>query len=463
MSSSNLSVGATAGSPITFSGLASGLDTSSIVKALMEVDREPVTRLTAQQAKFAAQQSVLGGIQSDLQQLSFAAAEFALPSMFQTSQTAASSEPLRVGAVTTAGAGIGGYEVEVTQLANSAQRTFTFTSPTSEDKLTIDGKEFTVKAGGSAKELAGKINASSSATVYAAALENGTIVLSNRSTGNTGAEFIKVVDAGATLTEVGAAKEGKNAEFSVDGVAGVSSSNTVTTGIAGVTLTLEGLTSAGPVTINVQPPAPNVARVEAQVQAFMKLYNSTVETIETQLTTKPPTTGPDEAGTGTLFGDHELTSMLTSLRHSMYEPIAGLVGEISSPTDIGLSTGAPTSTGATKDAVEGLLSFDPAKLAEVMAKNPAGVSTMFQQWSGRMQSLLTNVAGPGGALDGRVDGDAQQISQIAAQITNMNEMLAIREKSLLQSFSQMETLINRSNAAAASLTKQTEALTAQKL
>lgn len=463
MSTSSLSVGSSTGSPITFSGLASGLDTSSIVKALMEVDREPVVHLTAQQSKFAAQQKVLGEIQSNLQQLSFSATEFALPSLFETTQTASSSEPLRVSAATTGGAGIGGYEVEVTQLANSAQRTFTFTTPAREDKITIDGQEFTIAAGASAKALAGEINASGSATVYAAALENGTIVLSSRATGSTGTEFIDIADPGKVLTETGIAKEGKDAEFKIDGVAGTSASNTVTTGIAGVTLTLEGLTSSGPVTINVQPPAPNVTRVEAQVQAFTKLYNSTIEAIETQLTTKPPTKGPDEAGTGTLFGDRELSGLLTSLRHAMYEPVAGLPGEMSSPTDIGITTGAPTSTGATQNAVEGLLSFEPAKLLAAMTANPAGVSSMLEQWSGRMQSLLNTAGGPGGAIEARVNGDAEQITQIATQIANMNEMLAIREKSLEQSFSQMETLINESNAAAASLTKQTEALTAQKL
>ncbi len=92
MSSSNLAVGSTGalstgtstGSPITFTGLASGLDTSSIVAALMAVDREPVAHLTAEQSKLAAQQTTLGSIQSSLQKLSFAASEFALPSLFET-------------------------------------------------------------------------------------------------------------------------------------------------------------------------------------------------------------------------------------------------------------------------------------------------------------------------------------------------------------------------------------------
>jgi flagellar hook-associated protein 2 len=471
MSSSDLSVGANGAlsvgsstvAPITFSGLASGLDTKSIVEALIAVDREPITHLTTQQSKVAAQQTTLGSLQSSLQQLSFAAAEFALPSLFETTQSATSSEPLRVSAVTTAGAGVGGYEVEVTQLANSAQRTFSFSTPLHEETLTIDGHEFTIAADSTAKSLASKINASGSATVYAAALENGTIVFSNRSTGNTGAEFIAVSNPGGALNEVaGTAKEGKNAEFSVDGVAGTSSSNKVTTAIAGVTLTLEGITRTGPVTIDVEPPAPSVSQVEAQVQSFTKLYNSTVEAIETQLTTKPPK-GVNEAGTGSLFGDQELSSLLTSLRQGMYEPIAGLPAEMASPSDIGLNTGAPNGSSATQSSLEGLLTFSPAKLAEAISANPAGVSKMLEQWSQRMQSVLNTAGGPGGGIEARVTGDAAQITRLGRQINDMNEMLAMREKALQETFTRMESIISENSAQESSLTKQSEALTAQKL
>ena len=285
---SSLAVSSAAGSPISISGLASGLDTSSIISALMAAEREPVTRLTDAQEKLQGQQKELTSIQSSLQQLALAASEFSMPSLFESSQAVTSSEPTRVSAATSSGAGIGGYEVEVTQLANSAQRTFTFTSPAAEDTLTIDGNSFTVKAGESAKELANAINSDSSATVYAAVLEGGTLVLSNRATGNTGTEFIAVTDPGGTLVEkAGTAKEGKDAEYSVDGVAGTSTSNTVTNAIAGVTLTLGGLTTTGPVTIDVQPPGASVSAVEAQVQSFVKLYNSTVEAIQKQLATKP--------------------------------------------------------------------------------------------------------------------------------------------------------------------------------
>ncbi len=465
MSSTGLSIGSSAGAPLTISGLGSGLDTASIISALMAAERGPVNHLTSAQTKVQAQQTALKGIQTSLQQLAFSVSEFTLPSLFESSQAVTSSEPLRVSAATSGGAGIGGYEVEVTQLANSAQRTFTFASPEAEDTVTVDGQEFTLKAGASAKELASKINGSSTATVYAAALENGTVVLSSRSTGNTGAEFILLSDTGAALSEVaGTAKEGKNAEFVVDGVAGSSSSNNVTTAIAGVTLSLEGLTPNGPVTIDVQAPGPNVAKVEAQVQAFVKQYNATVEEIEQQINTKP-LSKPQVAGeyaVGILFGNQELTNLLGTMRRTMYEPIAGLSAEMASPANVGISTGGPTGGTASHSSVEGLLKLDPAKLAEAVNSDPSGASKMLQQWSQGLQSLVDAAGAPGGAIDATVTGDASQITRLSHQISNMNEMLAVREKALQATFAQLEAVISQNTAQGNFLASQIETLTAQK-
>ena len=59
MSTSALGVNATTGAPITISGLASGLETSKIIGALMGVEREPVTHLTGEQEKLRAEQEQL--------------------------------------------------------------------------------------------------------------------------------------------------------------------------------------------------------------------------------------------------------------------------------------------------------------------------------------------------------------------------------------------------------------------
>jgi|SRR5271154_332271 len=459
MSTSGLSLGSGAGSPISITGLASGLDTSAIIAALMAVEREPVVHLSDQQAKLQGEQQHLQSIQTALQQLALMTSEFGLPSTFESSQAVSSSEPLRVSAAASSGAAIGGHEVEVTQLANSAQRSFTFSSPAGEETLTVDGVEFTLKAGETAKQLASAINSNSSATVYAAVVEGETLVLSNRATGNTGAAFIEV--SGSALSEIaGSAKEGKNAEFTVDGTAGVSASNTVTNGIAGVTLTLEGLTTTGPVTIDVQPPGPNVKAVEAQAQAFIKLYNSTVEAIHAQLTTKP-IKKPQEAaefGVGTLFGDSELTSLLNTMRQSMYAPGTGLPAEMSSPADIGISTGAATGAASSQSSIEGLLTLNTTKLTEAVQSNPAGVEQMLTQWSQGLQTQLNGAAQAGGSMEGRVTGDATQISRLGTQIATMNELLEVREKTLQETYAQLERAISQNTAQGQSLSSQSEAL-----
>lgn len=457
--------GSTAGAPINITGLASGLNTNEIINALMAVERRPVAQLTNQQSALQAQQTQLQQIQSALQQLAFSAADLSSPALFETSQSVTSSNPSQITALSTKGAGVGGYEVNVTQLANSAQRTFTFASPAAADTLTIDGQEISVKAGASIQEVVNAINSDSSATVYAAALEEGTIVLSNRATGNSGEGFIAVSDAGGTLTEVaGKAKQGRDAEFTVDGVAGTSSSNTVKNAIAGVTLNLNGLTTvSGPVTIEVGAPGANVSTITGQVESFVKLYNSTIGQIHNQLTTKPPehpqTVG--ELGTGTLFGDSDLGNLVDNMRQALYTPVEGLPAGMASLSDIGVSTGAATGSAVpAQAAVEGELKVDTTKLSEAIQTNPKGVEEMLQKWAQGFQKLVNVDAEPGGTLDARITGDTTSMAQLGAHITAMNEMLEVRQKSLQQQFVAMEAAMSQIQAQQSWLTGQINALTA---
>ena len=120
-----------------------------------------------------------------------------------------------------------------------------------------------------------------------------------------------------------------------------------------------------------------------------------------------------ELGVGALFGDIELTSLPNNMRDTMYESIAGLDPEMSSPLDIGLSTGQSTGGGAsTQSSLEGLLTFEPAKLAEAIKANPSGSQQMLEQWSQKLQGLVNAVSGPGGSLESRISGDESQVTEL---------------------------------------------------
>jgi flagellar hook-associated protein 2 len=276
-----------------------------------------------------------------------------------------------------------------------------------------------------------------------------------------GLETITVADTGGALSETeGTAKEGKNAEYSIDGVAGTSTTNVLSAAIPGVSLTLSSLTSTGPVSIAVQAPAIDPKAVEARVQSFVTLYNTTVEEIQKEMTTRPPLNpaNAEELATGTLFGDRDLSNLLNQMRQTMYEPIAGLAAEMSSPADIGLSTGAPGSSSA--GALTGLLVIDPAKLAAGVQANPEGAKLMLRQWSTNINNAINVLAEPGGTLESRINGDNTQIREMKQRITTMNEMLALRQKALEQTYARLEGVISKNTATGSWLTEQAAQLTA---
>ncbi len=453
------SIGSGAGAPISFNGLASGLNTSEIISALLGVERAPITQLSNERTTLEGQQSVLRALQGELNQLTFSAQELSSPLLFKSAQSAESSEPGRVAATVTTGAAVGGYEVEVTRLANSGQRTFAFKSPAAGQAFTIDGHEVQLAAGATAQDLVNKINSDAEATAYAASPNGETIILSTRETGASEAGFLTVAGAGETLTEKPElAKEGHDAEYEIDGVAGTSKSNTLTEAIPGVTLTLKALTTtSGPVTVSVQPPAPSTSAITEQVQSFIKQYNAVVGKLHTQLTTKPPTSPGtvSELQTGTLFGDLDLTTLVNRIRQAVYEPLKELQAEMSSLADIGISTGAASGNSTpSQSAVEGELTLNASQLESALAAHPAEVEKMLQSWAKGFQAIVEVDAGPGGSLEARIEGDTTQTTEMSRRIATMNEMLAVRQKALQSEFTAMESVVQHNQAQASWLSSQ---------
>ena len=441
--------------PLNVTGLASGLDTNQLVSQLMAIERQPRDRLAAQQTLVSATRSLLQGFQTKLQSVSDAALALRSPTLFTQSQSVESSDPTRVLASTATGAGVGGYQVSVTQLANAAQRTFAFTSPAAAGTITIDGHDTAIAAGATIGDLVNAINSDASATVYAAATDSGTLVLSNRQTGDTGAGFIAVSDPTGSLAEQTAkAKQGQDALFSVDGVSGSSQSNTVTNAVAGVSLTLKGVTTtSGPVTVTVGAPGANASAIKQTLQSFVDAYNSTVDAIDAKLDERsvPNATTATDQQKGLLFGDQELSDLLAQMRQAIYAPIPGLPDGMNSLADLGVSTGDSTGT-VSQDAVAGKLTLDASKLDAAVAANPGGVRDLLMGspsatgWAQSFQTIVDGAAAPSGALSARIDGESSEISDLTASIADWDDRLALRQTSLQNQFAAMEAALSQSQS-----------------
>ncbi len=164
-------------SGINFSGLASGLDTNSIISQLVNLERGAATRLQRRQAQLEVQRGAYGQFRSQMQALNTAINSFNFTGAFDPTQ-ATSSDTAAIGISSTAGAPEGIYKLKVTQLASAHKiSSRALANPTSDlgfaGDLKINGKTITVGATDSLNEIAAEIN-SADANVQASVVNGGT-------------------------------------------------------------------------------------------------------------------------------------------------------------------------------------------------------------------------------------------------------------------------------------------------
>ena len=461
-SSSGYNLSSLSGSSgMQITGLASGLNTNQIIQEEMSLYQQPVTNLQNEQSGMSAQKKALTSVQTELQTLESDAQALSDPSLFANQQSVSSTDPTLISASAPSGAGavVGGYQVQVVGMAESAQRTFTANAANlGGDQVTIDNVTLpALGAGASVNDLATAINGNSKVDVWASVNSSGQLVLSDRSTGAQSGSYIQVSDSAGALTEQpGLASSGQDAELIVNGNTSnpvYSPSNTVTNAIPGVSLAVNGVTPANsPVTINVAPPAPSTSAVQSALNTFVTQYNKVIGDIQTQLTTPPSKSDPT---VGTLYGDPSLQNLLASMRQSMFTPVGNGSSSIQSMLDIGVSTGATTGSAAiSQSALTGNLQLDSGKLTSALQSDPLGAQQMMIAWGTSFSTLVGATADPGGTIDSRVQGDDRQVTQLGNQITAMQASLADKQNFLVQQFAQLESALSSNQSTSSWLTSQ---------
>ena len=159
--------------------------------------------------------------------------------------------------------------------------------------------------------------------------------------------------AGSQLTQYAA---GANANFSINGLAVSSASNTVTDVIDGVTLNLLSATSA--ITIDVKTDTDTIV---ADVQAFVDKYNAYAILFK-DLTKYDPNTGTS----GVLQGDSTARSVMSQIRSELGKSVTGLTGSYRSLSDVGISIDK-----------SGVMTFTQSTFKTAFAAAPTDVTGVF--------------------------------------------------------------------------------------
>lgn len=453
---------------VSFGGLASGLNTTDIITQLMALEKRPRILLDNKQVLIEERQSLLKDFQSKLRTLQLAASDLRSVALFQQKQAVESSDATKVSVSSSSGAGVGGYQIEVSQLANAAQRTFAYTPPAGDESVTIEGHATAITAGMTAQEFATAINTDRDARVYAAAIDDRTIVFSRRETGfDTDGTFVEVSGAASLREDPTKARAGRDALYTVDGVARSSATNVIRDAVAGVTLTLRGVTtSSGPITVSVGAPGADTEAITRKLQAFVDAYNAAVNAIRGKLDERsvPDSRTKEEIANGvadtrtstqkkagTLFGDRQLNMMLSTMRQAIYSPVAGAPAGFDSLTALGISTGAVSSS-TSKDTLNGVLTLDTDRLSRALASDPNAVRDLLAGVSGTggfarsFERIVDEAAGSTGILSTRITGADDEMRVLRRQMEQMDARLALKEKGLQRQFAALEVAMQKSQA-----------------
>ncbi len=425
--------------PIQSTGIGSGLDVTTLVSKLMQVESQPLTTLAKKEASYQAKLSAYGSLNGALGAFQTSLSSLTSPSTFQ-SLTASSGDATIVSATANSIATAGSYNVTVNKLAQGQRlsspgqanttnaigsgtsttisfqfgtiggtatsgtyppaTTYTQDPNQTVGSITIDGTNNSLQG------IRDAINAASMG-VSASIVGDGSatpyhLVLNSSKTGVTSSLKISAAvggDAAVTsllnydpagtqnFTEVSTAQ---NASLNVNGIDITSASNSVTSAVQGVALSL---TKVGTTTVSV---ATNSSGIQTGIASFVKAYNDLNTTIK-NLTSFDATSKKG----GLLLGDSTTQSVQNQVRNTLSTAVNGLGGGLTTLSQIGVSF-----------QKDGSLALDTSKLTTALSSNFSDVGGLFASM-GKASDSLASIIGSSTAT--KAGSYALTISQIATQ------------------------------------------------
>jgi len=271
-------------SAISFSGLATGLDTAGIVAQLVELKRRPIYRLQKRRSGYETQIKALSTFKDKLKALQSAANNMDTSSEF-SSLKASSSDSDFFTVTADSDAAPGSFEIDVTKLA-TAQKEVSQGFDSNLDSMgtgivsfTVDGEttDLTLIGYTSLQSLATKIN-NDVAGVSASLVNDGSgtgayhLVLSSEAAGSTGAFTFDFSGLSGGVAPVMTNNQlAADAELTIDNIPVTATSNNPTDVISGLTLNLVDIGSA---TVTIERDSEGISnKVKALVDAYNDVFS----------------------------------------------------------------------------------------------------------------------------------------------------------------------------------------------
>jgi flagellar hook-associated protein 2 len=429
----------------SFSGLATGIDTGSIIDQLVAIRRRPLDLEIARRDERQATRDAFGEFQSKLLAVKTTLSNLRT-STDALDKSASSSDEDVLTATAGTGAADGVTSLTVTQLAAASRATATTGLSALDDAVASGGGTFAFTVGDgdtqsvaltastSLQELIDDINALN-AGVIASAVDVGT-------PGSSSYKLQVVAAATGTPSDVAVvtdntnlgitAAPGANAQFTITGFPDTieRASNTVSDVISGVTLVLKSAGASADVTVSNDDGA-----IEAKVQAFVDAFNE----LQTFVNDNSDIERVDDetSSVGALAANPTIRGIMDRLRTDIRTSIEDTSGGVSTLSQVGIAT-----------QPDGTLRFDAATFQSELAAKPQGVAELFggvgtdNGVADLLHNTITNLTQFSGLLD-QVDNNFDaEIRRADESIANGERAIDAFRADLERTFAVLESTVN---------------------
>jgi len=451
---------------ISFSGLATGLNSASIISQLMQLQRQPETLMQAQQTTDQNKINEFGKIESALTNLQSVMTGFSTVDGFSSMQAAA-SDSTAVGVTATGSASPGTHSVSVLSLASTERQVSTGVS--SSTALVYSTGSFTISDGvaadtpvtvniaegqNSLQGIATAIN-SSGANVTASVVNDGTnyrLVVNGKDTNSYTLDFsgLSTDPAGGTgaltPTMLGSGdptyQAPAQAHLVVDGIDMYKDSNTVTDAIQGVTLNLQSVANT---TVTVTSDTDTVTQ---KINSFVSAYNSAISLVNSESVYNTTTNTA-----GVLAGDMTVQQIKSQLQSLLTTSVPG-----------GSSVNSLADLGVTINQQDGTLSLNSSTLSSALSNNyndvvnlfthngnsavtlPAsqyGLAQNFNLTIGTMVNPYVAGSSTSGSIEIAKQGLNQNISDLTDHINALEQRLTQTQTNMQNQFNALEVTVSQ--------------------
>ncbi|KQO98226.1 flagellar filament capping protein FliD [Leifsonia sp. Leaf264] len=455
---------------IALPGLVSGLDTTTLISALMSAEKQPQVLL---QKKVATTQSSVTDLQSlntriaALVDAAKKASDVTTVHAFKTTSSSANVTIAATGTAKPTDLDIVVDKTASTHTVVSGAMTSWPESPATLTFVSSDGTKTEVTASpGTIDDVVRAVN-NSTAGVKATKVASGVdgsgnplyrIQFGATAPGEEAAFEVyrgskAAVDGGTAtnlLSDSGAAVISQGADAEITLFAGTaaqqkvtSSSNTFTGVVEGVNITV-AKASADPVHISVEQ---DTAATAANAKSFVDQLSSLFAFVKGRSATSSTTDSDGKTTTtgGTFTADPLVRQSNQQLHDAVQYPVNGV-----SPSEIGISFDK-----------SGVLSFDADKFAAAIKANPDKVDAVFSGLATRVQDAAAKISDKyDGALTKKIQNQQALVTDMNTQISKWDDRLAIRQSALERQYAQLEVSMSNLNSQLSSLNSSFEALTA---